>query len=1421
MLLDVDKLNMINNESLQKGFREDYAPPKTRKPKETAAKPATAPKTKKTTPNTSTSVKGTAKPKKPKASTAHDPHWEEAKHPRATDGRFGEKAGEHDAKDKPKSKTKSTVPAPSGTPDDKPNSGRGNSKRGAGTKAAEPAKPNGASKGEKVDGKAKTTKGTPDAAPVTKPGNKTPTSPPVAKPLGGKPAPSTGKGGVPSSVPAPTTAQPKPKRSKAGLDSGSTGSPAAEPTKDKKPPKAASEGGKGKKPKAVADIRSEAQANRELAYDVGDKVGGARKDTYTKNFTADPTMQNLEALEKEAPEVAQKMCVKANILPKLDFESEFKNGVEINAAMLKQLLYDRIAPKPQGDKPEDRKAYLMGINKLHRIFAPMKTVSEMRNAISELGQIASAGKRYDDAKESLAKYEANPKQYSYFNADSYKETLAKASEAKKMLDFSALGDKLEAFFTKYDSRMRTIQTISDKKLNWDTYFKAPEEGEDEKKRSDIKGAGKKKWERMAVSEHQRTGGKETSVKKPEDMVSQFGMKGVEFGNWVDDASGLFHLKRSAEAFHDLADIVGVEDKDISLNGRLSMAFGARGKAGAVAHYEPDRKVINMTKFGGAGSLAHEWAHALDNIMYAYSHDSGGSLSLAADAPQSMGDNDPELKRLYGTLMDAVQKPTPGQPGGVKRVSYDTEKNQMSRYFPEMRRDIEGGMGMEDVMTKWAVKYQGQFDASMRAIDSMRSRFSAKELDKRVVSAQRELKANLKDLPHYVAQEARRAQLQKQGLTGRDAWGAAHIKGDIKMPTGQSEYYTRMQEFDGTGKPYYAKGCEMFARVFESLIEDKLTAKKRKNNYLVWDTKTSKGNLDAPFPVGEERTNMHQAMDALLNYIAKNKTLKKALILDLLKSHVEDFERDYERLTGKKPEWRPLADYMAEIRAKSGEHQFFDKETLRAKANDYTARLAAMEERRDPDGTTKRYAYDVDPTSEVYYIPVNRLNMVYQTPEATNWDKVKENMDRMKAGERLEPVVVGYDYDVHDGHHRWLAAKALDHTHVPCQIGGTNELDVQKAKERYGELWKSIIPDPAGNSPYTEDGSIMFRGIGEKEKAYIQSTMFVQSKGKGNDDDKGTHTCFSNRFQQAMGYARSQYDLYGESQAYVLVLPRPPWVEEDEHGELVANQPVPAHLAAFIPVDQELRKSFDEAKHPRQEDGKFGTKDAPLVMKADKKGPKPKAASEEKITLFHGTALINADTIQKSGFKAQRSGNGDMGKCAYFKSPAWDHTEDEHGKSARTVNYFANDSVEQKGYSTPAVIHATIDKKHLLDCSKGRPQELQDMIDATRRNGDKRATPRWDRNSSPYEAYAKKHGIKAIIDKLDTAWDEEGWQIGVYDPKIIKVMDVGKGLKGEGAKAELMKALTSGAPYCLLHHEFDSAGNLVLHIGATSEASKSE
>lgn len=123
--------------------------------------------------------------------------------------------------------------------------------------------------------------------------------------------------------------------------------------------------------------------------------------------------------------------------------------------------------------------------------------------------------------------------------------------------------------------------------------------------------------------------------------SAFPFRGVEFGNWVTQLERAASLNEAYDALCDLADVLGVSPETITLNHQLALAFGARGSGKALAHYERLKTVINLTKKKGAGSLAHEWFHALDNYLCIRS---GQSLLMATDNPDSVNNN-----AIYGAI----------------------------------------------------------------------------------------------------------------------------------------------------------------------------------------------------------------------------------------------------------------------------------------------------------------------------------------------------------------------------------------------------------------------------------------------------------------------------------------------------------------------------------------------------------------------------------------------------------------------------------------------------------------------------------------------------------------------------------------------------------------------------------------------------
>ena len=144
--------------------------------------------------------------------------------------------------------------------------------------------------------------------------------------------------------------------------------------------------------------------------------------------------------------------------------------------------------------------------------------------------------------------------------------------------------------------------------------------------------------------------------KPEDFLKAFGFRGVEFGNYVEGPRRQQDLNDAYDALMDLSKVTGLPPRALSLGGKLGLAFGARGRGGknpALAHYESYRTVINLTKRRGAGSLGHEWCHALDNML-AREHKKGVTNFFSEN---HCGISNVELSSAMAELRDAMRYQT--------------------------------------------------------------------------------------------------------------------------------------------------------------------------------------------------------------------------------------------------------------------------------------------------------------------------------------------------------------------------------------------------------------------------------------------------------------------------------------------------------------------------------------------------------------------------------------------------------------------------------------------------------------------------------------------------------------------------------------------------------------------------------------------
>lgn len=140
----------------------------------------------------------------------------------------------------------------------------------------------------------------------------------------------------------------------------------------------------------------------------------------------------------------------------------------------------------------------------------------------------------------------------------------------------------------------------------------------------------------------RKGDKVPSTYKYADvrfLENFYGLNAFEFGNWLSQQDRINYLSGLGLALFDLHKLFDFSPRQIGLKGKLSVAFGARGRGKALAHFEPSAFVINLTRYsrpeklekrksgfkrvslilqdGGVGSFAHEYAHALDYYAGTY------------------------------------------------------------------------------------------------------------------------------------------------------------------------------------------------------------------------------------------------------------------------------------------------------------------------------------------------------------------------------------------------------------------------------------------------------------------------------------------------------------------------------------------------------------------------------------------------------------------------------------------------------------------------------------------------------------------------------------------------------------------------------------------------------------------------------------
>jgi N12 class adenine-specific DNA methylase len=361
--------------------------------------------------------------------------------------------------------------------------------------------------------------------------------------------------------------------------------------------------------------------------------------------------------------------------------------------------------------------------------------------------------------------------------------------------------------------------------------------------------------------------------KPEQFVETFGFKGVEFGNWLSKEDRQQSLNHAYNALMDLATVLHVSPQALSLGGKLSLAFGSRGRKGALAHYEPSRIAINLTKMSGAGSLAHEWAHAMDdyfgsqaaNVPYAEGPHQGYASQMT-----SRGGIRFEMRQAWADVVSRIIEKTATNEESVAEAKADLDRTKRNTLI--WMKDVFGKIRDTEQFKTALSTLEKDLDSDMRGTDAI-NKFVAE-----LAPLYQPRKSQIKTLDDRRYWHDRQERQMQRAVSGELVKKKA------------TDYITHAKNLDKMfkSKPYWSTVLEMFARAFESYVQDRTDSK---SQYLVHGTTTpvqdytGKGGKTlpaTPYPQAAEREAINKAFDNFFDVVEEetgddgNVSLKSAV-----------------------------------------------------------------------------------------------------------------------------------------------------------------------------------------------------------------------------------------------------------------------------------------------------------------------------------------------------------------------------------------------------------------------------------------------------------------------------------------------------------------------------------------------------------------
>lgn len=568
--------------------------------------------------------------------------------------------------------------------------------------------------------------------------------------------------------------------------------------------------------------------------DAGEKIGGARKDWRDRFMTVDDLeeMTNAEAVQS---------VKKDNVWPQPDWENVVASGVPAETAAYVKLIRDRIAKEPRfvSSKGQD-------VNETRKGYVEMLTL--LRESLMEARSVADVKSVYWTIVDGLElnSLRADPRNRQKFfsvqraRACPFRVTGSDDAKVRTML--------VDGFPSKVPAWRKGVRAapasgggfiLVKNGRSLGEVFETEGAAWEWLSKSNLKGGAKqidkgpKEPSRPHLDLLERRGmpdwrnGADVSA---DDFISTFGFRGVEFGLWLPDDERQRVLNLAYDSLHDMADILGWDPTKLSLDGSLAVAFGARGGGRFAAHYEPGRRVVNLTRLKGAGTLAHEYAHAFDHWAGEVDRD-GDSRSVPS-----------------GTGWYHIVK-------NLKETLANLSDEQSSAWSKTVAELFSVAKTKEEAIS--------ELKGSVEEIDALITRYVNVKKDELEKPEDKRNLRYIREIDAYLKSQERRKTIFEHKIEKIEQNPA-----EVVLGRRTSDYAKQARLLCGKSGDYWTRPTEMFARAFESFVFDRLIAKGASSDYLVYaveedryaDREQYKGN---PYPVGAERTAINSMIGDLV------------------------------------------------------------------------------------------------------------------------------------------------------------------------------------------------------------------------------------------------------------------------------------------------------------------------------------------------------------------------------------------------------------------------------------------------------------------------------------------------------------------------------------------------------------------------------